>query len=305
MTKYAQLLGTEYRTFYDSEVDPSDPRRVFAFIIPQADTFETVIKKIRPDIVMTVCETEPVHENYRLILDRFPLVLVPSEFCKRVLSKQFPENAHKIHVFHHWPGQASIQTFPSRDKYTFYTIGNIIDPRKNIRTLIDAFQKCEFGDDVRLVLKATCRKKVVLEDSSPNVVIINGLLSDEQMESVHSSCDCYINCSYSEGVGMGAVEAAVRDKPVIITDFGGLQEYVKTPFVIKTTPKQIGFEDFLYEPHMEWGEPSVDDLMRHMKYCFENRIRTWNHEHTRQLTSPGVLRAKFAEFSLALTGGSV
>lgn len=252
---------------------------------------------------MTVCETEPVHENYRLILDRFPLVLVPSEFCKRVLSKQFPENAHKIHVFHHWPGPVPVPVSSSNEKYTFYTIGNVIDPRKNIKTLVDAFQKCEFGDDARLVIKATCIKKVVID--VPNVFVINGLLSDDQMERVHAMGDCYINFSYSEGVGMGAVEAAVRDKPVIITDFGGLQEYVKTPFVIKTTPKQIGFEDFLYEPHMEWAEPSVEDLMRYMKHCFENRIRTWNHDHTRQLTSPGVLRAKFAELSLALTGGSV
>ena len=36
-----------------------------------------------------------------------------------------------------------------------------------------------------------------------------------------SKSDCYVSFSSSEGVGMGAVEAAIRNKPVIITDYGG------------------------------------------------------------------------------------
>jgi hypothetical protein len=44
-----------------------------------------------------------------------------------------------------------------------------------------------------------------------------GLLSDEEMENIHALGDCYVSFSSSEGVGMGAVEAALRNKPVIIT----------------------------------------------------------------------------------------
>jgi glycosyltransferase involved in cell wall biosynthesis len=107
--------------------------------------------------------------------------------------------------------------------YTFYTIGNIADPRKNIQGLINAFLECNFGTEARLVLKATCFHPITLK--IPGVVVINGLLSDEALERVHASCHCYVNCSHSEGVGMGAVEAALRSKPVIITDYGGLKEY--------------------------------------------------------------------------------
>ena len=47
------------------------------------------------------------------------------------------------------------------------------------------------------------------------------------MDKIHKSSDCYVSFSSSEGVGMGAVEAALRGKPVIITDYGGAPEYVK------------------------------------------------------------------------------
>lgn len=300
MHKYAQLFKVDYITFGD-DPPPSD-KNVFTFIIPQKETFDGIVKKFNPKLVMTVCETEPVHKDYSLIFDTFPLVLVPSEFCKNVFLKQFP-NAH-IEVFRHWcPLQLKNPRSTARScPYTFYTIGNAIDPRKNINMLLKAFVACEF-DNARLVIKATCKQDVKL--NVPNVLVLNGLMSDEQIERIHESCDCYINCSFSEGVGMGAVEAAMKNKPVIITDYGGLKEYVNTPFIISTTETRVGFYDFLYEPHMKWGNPSFEELVKHMKFCYENNIRTWNHNHTVQLTSGSMLRTKFSDFSLALTGSSI
>ena len=82
---------------------------------------------------------------------------------------------------------------------------------------------------------------------------------------------------------MGAVEAALRHKPVIITDFGGLKEYVQTPFVVSCTRTTVPRDDFLYQQGMVWGQPSLDDLMKHMKHCYDERITTWDHSHTESL----------------------
>jgi glycosyltransferase involved in cell wall biosynthesis len=300
MSKYAQLFDAEYITFQENPTKQFD--KTFAFIIPQKESFEYITQKFKPDMVMTVCETEPVHENYKLIFDTFPLVLVPSQFCKRIFKNQFP-NAH-IEVFPHWPGSISPPVTNNNSSYTFYTIGNVLDPRKNIKMLLHAFQMCNFPDGTaRLVIKATCRESVKIK--APNVLILNGLLSDEDMDRVHSMCHCYVNCSHSEGVGMGAVEAAARNKPVIITDFGGLQEYVKTPFVIKCTEANVGVHDFLFEPHMKWSQPSLEDLVSHMKQCYDMQIVHWDHTHTREFTSSGMLRTKLSTLSLALAGSSV
>lgn len=168
--------------------------------------------------------------------------------------------------------------------------------------LIDAWIKCNFKN-ARLLIKATCIQNI--QWKIPGVEIVNGLLTNEDMEKIHAQGHCYINCSKSEGVGMGAVEAALRNKPVIITDFGGLKEYVKTPFVVKCTETTVGNEDFLFQSHMKWGEPSLDDLIQYMKFCYKNKIHTWDHQFTRDFTSDSVLRAKFSNLCSTLARSSV
>jgi glycosyltransferase involved in cell wall biosynthesis len=301
MSKYAQLFDAEYITFKETPTRQFD--KTFAFVIPQQESFEYINAKFKPDIVMTVCETEPVHKNYKLIFDTFPLVLVPSQFCKRVFKKQFPYA--NIEIFPHWPGEATV-TRPQLtidQPYIFYTIGNVLDNRKNIRMLLNAFEMCNFPN-ARLIIKATCHKNVKVTHH-PNILVLNGLLADDEMDRIHKMCHCYVNCSHSEGVGMGAVEAAIRDKPVIITDFGGLQEYVKTPFVVRCTDTTVGIYDFLFEPHMKWGQPSIQDLVTHMKKCYDEKITHWNHQYTRDFTSRGMLHTKLSNLSLTLARSAV
>jgi glycosyltransferase involved in cell wall biosynthesis len=293
------MYESEYITF--GQTPKGDHQHVFAFVLPIKDQVDFIKREYNPDIVMTVCETDPVHEDYKIIFDTFKLVVTPSEFCKRIFEKQFDVS---VPVFRHWPGE--IKTIIQNQKhtpYTFYTIGNVLDQRKNIPMLINAFVKCNFGNDARLVIKATCVRDVHWK--TPNVVVLNGLMSDDDIETIHNTCHCYVNCSKSEGVGMGAVEAAIRDKPVIITDYGGLQEYVKTPFIIRCTDTTVGVDDFLFQPHMKWGEPSIDDLIIHMRKCYEERITKWNHEYTRNITSRSVLCTELTNLCSTFAWSSV
>ena len=205
-------------------------------------------------------------------MKEFKRVAVPSEFCKRVLSKQFPEN--EFYVIHaHIPP-------PPEKPYTFYHIGNIMDPRKKFRDIIQAFARLN-EPNTRLVVKATCNQDVDIQ--FPRIKVINGLISDEEMDKLHNECDCYVNFSHSEGVGMGAVEAAMRDKPVIITSYGGASEYINTPYTIDCGLQELERDDFLFKKGMTWGKPNFDQLLEFMRHAYDNRVRYMNHEHTRNL----------------------
>ena len=255
----------------------------FAFVLPieqQLTIIDQYATMCDSMMYMTVCETEPVNPAYGL-LSRYKTVWCPSEFARSTLERQFPQVEWKL-LRHYAPERPLAEPRP-QVPYTFYTIGNIADPRKNIQGLVNAFLSCEFGDQARLVLKATCKQTIELK--IPGVVVINGLLSDEALEKVHESCHCYVNCSHSEGVGMGAVEAALRSKPVIITDYGGLKEYVQTPWVVPCTKGPIGFDDFLFTKDLEWGHPSQGHLVACLKDCFQKRVSFWDHTHTRALMS--------------------
>ena len=258
----------------------------FAFVLPIEqhlpiiDQYATLCDSM---MYMTVCETEPVNPAYGL-LARYKTVWCPSEFARSTLERQFPHVEWKLlrHYAHERPHRCPVEADHGKQPpYTFYTIGNIADPRKNIQGLINAFLSCGFGDQARLVLKATCHQTIELK--IPGVVVINGLLSNEALEKVHASCHCYVNCSHSEGVGMGAVEAALRSKPVVITDYGGLKEYVETPWVVSCTTGPIGFDDFLFTKDLEWGHPSHEELVAALKDCFQKRATFWDHAHTRSM----------------------
>jgi glycosyltransferase involved in cell wall biosynthesis len=221
---------------------------------------------------MTICETETVHEDYGKLFKLFDRIAVPSEFCQRVFKKQFPDTDFFIIHAH----------VPDNRPYTFYHIGNVLDPRKNFNKILETFIRLN-KPDARLIVKATCKQPINI--NIPNVTIINDLVSNEVMEDIHAKSDCYVSFSSSEGIGLGAVEAALRNKPVIITDFGGAPEYIKTPYTIDCERQELVKDDFLFKAGMTWGKPNANQLMEFMKDVYNKKLRYMDHPRTRMLTS--------------------
>jgi len=270
--KYTRLLNCGYYLI-GSELPEVDDGLIF--LLPIQDHLrhlDYIRSRVKNLVCMTVCETETVHADYGLIMNEFKRVAVPSEFCKRVLSKQFPKN--EFFVIHaHIP--------PVVEKpYVFYHIGNVMDPRKNFREVLRAFIRLN-EPNTHLIVKATCNRDIDIQ--LPRVEVINGLVSEEKMDEIHHRSDCYVSFSHSEGVGMGAVEAAIRDKPVIITNYGGAPEYIKTPYLIDCELEKLEQDDFLFQKGMEWGKPNFDQLLGFMRDAYEKRVRYMDHTYTREL----------------------
>ena len=271
--KYMDLFPRSKYIQIQEEIPECEKAFIFALPIPYwLDKIPEIKRKIKDVICMTVCETETVHEDYGKLFALFDKIAVPSEFCRRVFSRQFPDT--KFYIIH--------VHIPDKRPYTFYHIGNVYDPRKNFNKILETFVRMN-KYDARLVIKATCKEPVLAR--IPNVEIINGLLSDEEMENIHARCDCYVNFSSSEGVGMGAVEAALRNKPVIITEYGGAPEYIETPYMIKCGLQYLVKDDFLFKAGMQWGKPDEDQLREFMEDAYTKKLRYMDHPRTRVLTS--------------------
>lgn len=279
--RYCELVKGEYCEFTNKPLE-KEYDIGFTFILPVPDQlglfkrdFIHLCKKV---VVMTVCETDTVNPLFRSLLE-FQPIYCPSEFSRDVFKRQFGGDWRLLRHNIPLPPERSIKPL---HPYTFYTIGNVIDFRKNIKMLLEAFIRLNLPDCI-LVLKSTSLDNASIQWKIPNVLVIQQLLTDSELDDLHDNCDCYVNCSFSEGVGMGAVEAAVRDKPVIISDYGGLKEYVKTPYIIETPIGTVGREDFLFTEDMKWGKPLLGSLMKHMKYCYDHRITTQDHSYTRSI----------------------
>lgn len=289
VSKYAHLINADVVLINDDNINYKN-QKVFVFALPiqpWLDKLKYIKKEAAEVACMCVCETESVHPVHEELFNMFDTILVPSEFCKKVFSRQFPSTTFE--VVRHWDSLPLSCPKPRTNapKYVFYHIGNIIDHRKQVNKILQAFEELNLPNS-QLVLKATCKQDIKVD--TPNVLVINGLLPKEQIDSIHNMCDCYVSFSHSEGVGMGAVEAALRDKPVIITEYGGASEYIKTDFTIKCGLTPVGMNDFLYTKDMLWGDPSYDELKTFMKKAYDEKIRYMNHKHTRILLDSKVIR---------------
>jgi glycosyltransferase involved in cell wall biosynthesis len=288
--KYTNVFPDSGYYMFGSQLPEVDHALIFMLPIePHLDYLKYVRTRVKNLACMTVCETETVHQDYGLIMKEFKKVAVPSEFCKRVLSKQFPGN--EFYIIHaHIPK-------PREKSYTFYHIGNIMDPRKKFQDVLQAFIRLNEPNS-RLIVKATCNQNIDIR--LPRVEVINGVISDQEMDDIHNRSDCYVNFSHSEGVGMGAIEAALRDKPVIITNYGGAPEYVKTPYTIDCELQELEKDDFLFKKGMVWGKPNFDQLLEFMRHAYDNRVRHMDHEYTKKLVGKDNI---LHEFILNVIGG--
>jgi glycosyltransferase involved in cell wall biosynthesis len=294
--KYSYLLkGARYIQLGVDPIVEDDVALIFALPLQYwFDAIPEIKKKCKKVICMTTCETETVHEAYGELFKHFDKIAVSSRYCKKVFSRQFPRNEFII-VRAHVPVKtvtAITNTFGiPGGKYIFYHIGNILDQRKNFKSILEAFIRLNLPDSL-LVVKATCMKDVAI--SIPNVIIINGLIPEDELNGLHKLCDCYVSFSSSEGIGLGAVEAAIQNKPVIIPEYGGAVDYIKTPYFISCEKQEILSDDFLFKKGMIWGKPNFDQLVRFMKDAYDKKMTYMNHEHTRFITGPEEFYRTFA-----------
>jgi glycosyltransferase involved in cell wall biosynthesis len=294
--KYSYVL--QNARYIQLGVDPipeDDTALIFALPTPAwIQSIPEIKQKCKKVICMTTCETETVHEAYGELLKHFDKVAVSSRFCKKVFSRQFPHTEFII-VRAHIPVKV-IATVTNtfgipKGKYIFYHIGNIADHRKNFKGILEAFVRLNLPDSL-LVVKATCMKEISIP--FPNVIVINGLLPEDELDGLHKICDCYVSFSNSEGIGLGAVEAAIQNKPVIIPEYGGAVDYIKTPYLIECGKQEVPFDDFLFKKGMIWGKPSFEQLMKFMKDAYDKKLTYMSHSHTRFVVGPEEFYRTFA-----------
>jgi len=162
--KYIKLFSPDC-TYYTFGNEIPEHEHGLIFMLPIKDHIEYVKyakTRVKNLACMTVCETETVHEDYELIMKEFKRVAVPSEFCKKVLSRQFPDN--EFFVIHaHIPN-------PRERPYTFYHIGKSLKiPVENTLTL-DKPINLETNDILRVVAEVNA------DSSAPDVEVYASIL---------------------------------------------------------------------------------------------------------------------------------
>lgn len=235
-------------------------------------------------------------------------VWVPNNDAKNTLiSDGFKD--HKVKVIPHTFDLSNLEDNGQRiifkDKnytFKFYFICDL-DDRKNIDAIIRCFHS-EFhsSEPVSLVLKIkksgippeTLRQgiKKLCNEIKSNMrlykditdyhqeMIITEDFTDDQMKTLHLTCDCYIGPTHGEAWGIPAFDAMCYGKTPICSNEGGSKEF------IDSSNKQTGYLvngiynichhrnpafHHIFTGQHSWFIPDELEIKKAMRYYYENR----------------------------------
>ena len=183
--------------------------------------------------------------------------------------------------------------------YKFYVIGEYIQ-RKNIKDIVTAFHlEFDITEPVSLIIKTSlsgakpkdlsgviknqCSKikqSLRLRKKYHEEIIITDRLTTEQLNGLHSMCDCFVMASYGEAFCRPIAEALCHNNYCILSsnlginedldagDFGAIDCYPQP--VILDDPSYMGDMD-IYNGNEIWYHPSVVSMRQHMRQAFESR----------------------------------
>lgn len=234
------------------------------------------------------------------LMDR---ALVPNYFCKqsslasnvKIPIDIVPQAIDTKKFDIAYPTHAIREANPN--DFIFYTIGELTR-RKNVEAVLRAFHT-EFSpnEPVQLFVKTTPaglgdnpqqlinelvnKVKVGLKLYSDigrykREFIVPSYASDEEINSIHQSCNCYVTASHGEAFNIPLAEAMVAGSIVVAPNHSGM-EYIteKNAFVAKSYESTcFGAVDTisdLYTGHEWWYDVDVNSLRKCMRDAFEKR----------------------------------
>ena len=176
--------------------------------------------------------------NSRKIFHKAKKIIAVSENTKRDLINLFNANPNKIQVVYSGIdiSRPEFADDKIKEKYNlpekFILSLGTLEPRKNIETLIEAFQKLKQDTDLphKLVIAGSNGWKyktifdLVEKLNLKNEIIFTGFIDIEDKPHLYKFADLFVYPSYYEGFGFPPLEAMACKTPVITSHTSSLTE---------------------------------------------------------------------------------
>jgi len=213
-------------------------------------------------------ETSDVHPDIiREMKNNFDKVFVPYDYLKNILTNHGvcceALNTYTSPLVRHLPPVIRKKRDP--ENLVFLYVGTN-DIRKNVGTLVRAFQKFAKGTTHRLIVKTN--HAMGLPEVDKNLVYVTDKISLDRLAGLYNICDYVISTTRGEGVGLPFLEATYFKKPVVAHTGGVLETLSKTPSSWIPLPcKEVpipseGVPDFLKKVfHGTWWDVDEDDVV--------------------------------------------
>jgi glycosyltransferase involved in cell wall biosynthesis len=259
-------------------------------------------------------------------------VIVPCRWNAEVVARDVP--GVPLHVVPHAcdASAAPEPGPPPGGEFCFYTIG-VWSRRKGLTETIEAFLRAFRREErVRLIVKTGPRVWLRPERAgplarvwrklarggwpssrrelarlcrrfpdAPPVELVTAALPPAQLRALHARGHAYVALPRAEGWGLGAFDAACRDRPVIMTGYGGQCDFLDrehASLVHYDLVECDGLEPELgwfYQPPQRWARPRLE----HAVACLREMRRDPAGAAARAAELGAELRQRYAPARIA------
>jgi glycosyltransferase involved in cell wall biosynthesis len=162
-----------------------------------------------------------------LISKRARLIFTVSHFSKNEIVKYINVPPQKIKVIYNAVSDLVIAGNQGTDLGKYILVVGSIDKRKNISTLIEAFNLIP-GKDFKLIIAGDVNSIFNNKDNETlnthHDIIFKGRVSDHELADLYTNAQMFIYPSLYEGFGIPPLEAMAYGCPTIVSDIDSLRE---------------------------------------------------------------------------------
>jgi glycosyltransferase involved in cell wall biosynthesis len=167
--------------------------------------------------------------NFSMLHRNAQLILTVSEFSKSRICHHLNIDESRVSVI--YPGADHMDRVTSDRailerlnlvKGSYCVIVGSLDPRKNLRRVLDAVKSLRQLDDVKFVIAGGANPRVfdskdVVQENESNRIIWAGFVSDGELKALYGDAACLVFPSLYEGFGLPPLEAMYCGCPVIVS----------------------------------------------------------------------------------------
>jgi glycosyltransferase involved in cell wall biosynthesis len=100
-----------------------------------------------------------------------------------------------------------------------------------------------------------------ITEKFPNVIVIDGYISDEDLNKLYGDADAYVSFHRAEGFGLTISDAMSRGIPVITTGYSGNLDFCNAAEtrLVAYSLREVGHDRPRYRREDVWAEPDLTD----------------------------------------------
>lgn len=278
--RYLNSISNQYNcNLYNCKNYKTDTKNDITIIFRVCDKdtenmikFEKMNKK--KVIGIFVWELHTIHKEFLRVCKQYDHIIVPS-LQLNTLFKQYDFNnistiRHALPMEYTVKPNVILSNLKKDKRFKFYSICTN-SYRKNVNALILGFQNFikNTSSDAILILKIDSIPKNI--NKTNNIFFITEFVTESELNYLHLISDCYLCTSYSEGVNLPMIDAAIFNNFIISSHFGGSIEYFPFSFSISSLLTKNNDDYFYFDKSDIWMEIDLMHYEELLNYVYNNK----------------------------------